>query len=55
MPKIVAVLELDTEDLDESEEFMHALLHAGHLEGILTKDMDFYLIEHSESAGETLH
>lgn len=55
MSKIAAVIELDTEDLDESEEFMHALLRAGHLEGIITKDIDFYLIEHSESAGETLH
>lgn len=55
MPKIVAVLELVTEDLDESEDFMHALLHAGHLEGVVTKDIDFYLIEHSVSTGETLH
>lgn len=55
MPKIVAVLEIDTEDLDYAEEFMQELLHAGHLEGVVTKDMDFYLIEHSESAGETLH
>lgn len=55
MPKIAAVIELDTEDLDDAEDFMQLLLHAGHLEGVVTKDIDFYLIEHSESAGETLH
>ena len=55
MPKLVAVLELDTDNLDDAEGFMQDLLHAGYLEGIITKDMDFYLIEHSESAGEILH
>lgn len=55
MPKIAAVIELDTDNLDDAEEFMQSLLHIGQLEGIITKDVDFYLIEHSGSAVETLH
>lgn len=55
MPKIAAVIELGTDNLDDAEGFMQNLLHVGYLEGIVTKDVDFYLIEHSESAGETLH
>lgn len=55
MPRIAAVIELDTDNLDDAEEFMQNLLHVGYLEGVVTKDIDFYLIEHSESAGETLY
>ncbi len=53
--KIIAVIELDTVDLDEAEEFMQALFRAGHKADVVTQSIDFYLMEGTESTGEQLH
>lgn len=53
--KIIAVIELDTIDLDEAEEFMQALFRAGHKADVVQSDINFYLMEGTESTGEQLH
>lgn len=53
--KIIAVIEIDTSDLDEAEEFMQLLFQAGADYGYIHDDINFYLMEGTESTGEQLH
>ena len=53
--KIIAVIELDTTDLDEAGAFMQELFRAGHKADVVTQSIDFYLMEGTESTGEQLH
>lgn len=53
--KIIAVIELDTSNLDEAEKFMHLLFQAGADYGYINDDINFYLMEGTESTGEQLH
>lgn len=53
--KIIAVIELDTKDLDYAEQFMQDLFRAGTKEGVVHADVKFYLMEGTESTGEQLH
>ena len=53
--KIIAVIELDTTDLDYAEQFMQDLFWAGQQTGVVEHDYDFYLMEGTESTGEVLH
>lgn len=53
--KIIAVIELDTTDLDYAEQFMQDLFWAGQQAGVVQSDIDFYLMEGTESTGERLH
>ena len=53
--KIIAVIELDTTNIDYAEQFMQNLFWAGQQAGVVTHDYDFYLMEGTESTGEVLH
>lgn len=53
--KIIAVIELDTTDIDYAEEFMQDLLYAGQKHGLILQDTNFYLMEGTESTGEQMH
>lgn len=53
--KIIAVVELDTTDLDYAEQFMQDLFWAGQQADVVQSDIDFYLMEGTESTGEQLH
>ena len=53
--KIIAVIELDTTDLDYAEQFMQDLFWAGHQADVVQSDIKFYLMEGTESTGEQLH
>lgn len=53
--KIIAVIELDTTDLDYAEQFMQDLFWAGQQADVVQSDIDFYLMEGTESTGEMLH
>lgn len=53
--KIIAAIELDTTDLDSAEQFMQDLFWAGQQAGVVQSDIDFYLMEGTESTGEQLH
>ena len=53
--KIIAVIDLDTTDLDYAEQFMQDLFWAGQQAGVVQSDIDFYLMEGTESTGEQLH
>lgn len=53
--KIIAIIELDTTDIDYAEEFMQDLFWAGQQAGVVEHDYDFYLMEGTESTGEILH
>ena len=53
--KIIAVIELDTTDLDYAEQFMQDLFWAGQQADVVQSDVKFYLMEGTESAGEQLH
>ena len=53
--KIIAVIELDTTDLDYAEQFMQDLFWAGQQADVVQSDIDFYLMEGTESTGEQLH
>lgn len=51
--KIIAVVELDTSDLDEAEKFMQLLFQAGADYGYINDDINFYLMEGTESTGSS--
>lgn len=53
--KIIAVIEIDSTDLDYAEQFMQDLFWAGQQAGVVERDYDFYLMEGTESTGEVLH
>lgn len=53
--KIIAVIELQTDDLDLAEEFMQNLFQAGADYGYVRKDYDFYLMESDNEFVEVLH
>lgn len=53
--KIIAVIELETTDLDGAEELMYDLLWAGEQAGVLVGEGRYYLMEGTESTGEALH
>lgn len=53
--KIIAVIEIDSTDLDYAEQFMQDLFWAGQQAGVVEHDYDFYLMEGTESTGEVLH
>lgn len=53
--KIIAVIELDTTDLDYAEQFMQDLFWAGQQADVVQSDINFYLMEGTESTGEQLH
>lgn len=53
--KIIAVIEIDSTDLDYAEQFMQDLFWAGQQADVVTHDYDFYLMEGTESTGEQLH
>lgn len=53
--KIIAVIELQTDDLDLAEEFMQGLFQAGADYGYVRKDYDFYLMEGDNEFIEVLH
>lgn len=53
--KIIAVIEIDSTDLDYAEQFMQDLFWAGQQAGVVEQDYQFYLMEGTESTGEQLH
>lgn len=53
--KILAVIELQTDDLDLAEEFMQDLFQAGANEGYVRTDYNFYLMEGDNEYAEVLH
>lgn len=53
--KIIAVIEIDTTDLDYAEQFMQDLFWAGQQADVIQSDINFYLMEGTESTGEQLH
>lgn len=53
--KIIAVIEIDSTDLDYAEQFMQDLLLAGQQADVVQGDINFYLMEGTESTGEQLH
>lgn len=53
--KIIAVIELETTDLDTAEELMNDLFWAGAQADVLIGDGQYYLMEGTDSTGEVLH
>lgn len=53
--KIIAVIEIDSTDLDYAEQFMQDLFWAGQQADVVQSDINFYLMEGTESTGERLH
>lgn len=53
--KIIAVIEIDSTDLDYAEQFMQDLFWAGQQADVVQSDINFYLMEGTESTGEQLH
>ena len=53
--KIIAVIELQTDDLDLAEEFMQDLFQAGADYGYIRNDYNFYLMEGDNEYVEVLH
>jgi len=53
--KILAVIELETNDLDLAEEFMQDLFKAGADYGYVRKDYDFYLMGSDNEFIEVVH
>lgn len=53
--KIIAVIEIDTTNLDYAEQFMQDLFWAGQQADVVQSGINFYLMEGAESTGEQLH
>lgn len=55
MAKIVAVVVLPDQSMDDAEWFMQRLFEAGYESGVVNEDYKWTLIESTESQSKVLH